>query len=100
MTTFPLRCRSSWPGRPERSVPVRPGQTLLDALRTAGVPIASSCGAAAVCGKCWLQVLEGADAMDPRDASEQAVLDRDGRDGRLACRTGLHGPATVTADYW
>jgi len=94
-----LHCRSAWPGRPERRVPVASGVDLFSALRAAGMPIASSCRGDAVCGRCWLDVLQGAAALSPPDDDESRLAPEPGQ--RLACRTTLHGDgATVSTTYW
>ena len=34
------------------ALPFQPGQTLLDALRQAGLPVSAPCGGRGTCGKC------------------------------------------------
>ena len=41
------------------SLSVVPGETLLTALRGAGLPINAACGGRGTCGKCKIQVLGG-----------------------------------------
>jgi 2Fe-2S ferredoxin len=94
-----LICRSRWPGRPERRVRVGAGVDLFGALRAAGLPIASSCRGDAVCGRCWVEVLEGASALSPPDDDERRLAPEPGQ--RLACRTTLVADgAAVTTSYW
>ncbi len=92
-------CRSSWPERPERVVPVAPGVDLFTAIRAAGLPIASSCTGRLVCGRCVVGV-DG--PVNAAEEEERAVLEREGvPELRLACRTIPGGPGVVvTASYW
>jgi ferredoxin len=98
-------CRSAQPGRADRVVQLGPRETLFSALRREDQPIAGSCTAFLVCGKCRVRVLEGAELCNAPDAEEQAVLLREGaaREERLACRLrarGGGGPLVVSAGYW
>jgi adenylate cyclase len=79
-----------------------PGSTLLDATIAAGLPIARSCGADGVCGKCALHVLAGAEHLSAETPGEARIKVRQRVDAaqRLACRALLHGDVTVTASYW
>jgi 2Fe-2S ferredoxin len=81
---------------------VRPGTTLLEAARRAGLPMASSCGADGICGRCGVRVLAGAGTLSAEAANETEVKRRNRIDPelRLACRVGVHGPVEVTASYW
>lgn len=86
----------------DRVALVAPGTALLDAARSAGQPLAASCGGEAVCGWCVVQVLSGAAALTPPDDAERARLRARSRapDERLACRARALGPVTVTTSYW
>lgn len=81
---------------------VADGATLLDAAHTAGLPIASACSGVALCARCGLEVLAGAQALDPEreDERRQKARNRVPPEQRLACRAGVHGPVTATAAYW
>ena len=81
---------------------VADGVTLLEAARAAGLPIASACAGAALCARCGLAILAGADALDPELADErrQKARNRIPAQQRLACRARVHGPVTATAAYW
>lgn len=78
------------------------GTTLLDAARAAGLPIASACSGVALCARCGLSVLAGAEALDPERADERRQKERNRipAEQRLACRAGVHGEVTATAAYW
>lgn len=84
------------------SARVADGVTLLEAARGAGLPIASACSGAALCARCGLSVLVGANALDPERDDErwQKERNRIPSEQRLACRAGVHGDVTATAAYW
>jgi ferredoxin len=83
-------------------VEVPSGTTLLDAVVAAGLPIARSCGADGICGKCALHVLDGATALSAETDAEARIKARNRvePDLRLACRARVHGDVTATASYW
>ena len=78
------------------------GTTLLDAARSSGLPIASACSGVALCARCGLDIVSGAEALDPEQADElrQKQRNRIPPEQRLACRAGVHGPVVATATYW
>jgi uncharacterized 2Fe-2S/4Fe-4S cluster protein (DUF4445 family) len=78
-------------------VEVEPGSTLLDAARTAGVPMGAVCGGRGTCGKCRVRILEGSPAAAA--PAEAAVLPPGAaeRGERLACRTVVTGPLAAEA---
>jgi ferredoxin-NADP reductase len=65
--------------RSGRSILVDADQTLLEALRLAGIAVASSCGTG-ICGSCLVQVVNG--AIDHRD---EFLMESDRADGSLMC---------------
>ena len=73
---------------PVRIVSVSAGQSVLEALRVAGVPHASVCGGRARCTTCRIRVGEGAHHLPPPEALEAAALKRVGLapNVRLACQ--------------
>ncbi len=77
-----------------RSVFVLGGASLLEAAAPAGLVIDAPCGGAGTCGKCRVQVLEGA---PPPSAADQVVFGGDElRSGwRLACQTRVLRDLTV-----
>jgi 2Fe-2S ferredoxin len=83
-------------------VEVPAGSTLLDAVLAAGLPIARSCGADGVCGRCGVRVLTGALHVTPEQPQEGAVkrANRLAAELRLACRACVLGDVEVTAAYW
>jgi adenylate cyclase len=78
------------------------GTSLLEAVRSAGLPIASACGAQALCGRCGVRVLRGGDALGPETPAETDSKRRNRVPGelRLACRVAVEGDLEVTASYW
>ncbi len=70
-------------------IAARRGQTLLEALRAAGVPHASVCGGRARCTTCRVRVGSGREHLPAPGALEKAALERIGADDnvRLACQT-------------
>lgn len=76
------------------------GQTLFEALRAAGVPVASACRGEGICGRCGLEVLEG--GLPPPDPVERACAARNRVPPglRLSCRVVLTGGLVVRAPYW
>ena len=99
------------PSRPEplirfqpsgRSLRVRIGTTLFEAVRRAGLPMASACGADGICARCGVRVLAGAAGLSPETEGE-ALRKRSNRidpELRLACRAQVRGDVEVTAGYW
>lgn len=73
---------------PVRSIVLEGGQTVLEALRNAGVPHASVCGGRARCTTCRIRVGDGAAALAPPGNLESVALARVGAapNVRLACQ--------------
>ena len=68
-----------------REIPAQDGQTLRDALQAAGILVSAPCGGNGKCGKCRLR------------ASGMLIPPPDGDGLCLACRSRIHGPATIWA---
>lgn len=75
--------------------PARPGETLLEAARAAGIGLASVCGGAGTCEECRLRLLEG--ELSPPTLVEQAALGEAALAGgwRLACQAEALGDVKV-----
>ena len=88
-----IRCEPSG-----REVRVVHETNLMDAVLQTG----QSCDGIALCGFCRVTVLDGLENLTPAESEEQKVLatQHAGDDERLACCARVHGPVTVTADYW
>ncbi len=84
--------------RDNRVLDIRPGATVLEMLRAAGVPHASVCGGRGRCSTCRVRVGEGAAALAPASAEEARVLERISApaDVRLACQIRPIGSLEVT----
>ena len=87
------RVRLRYPGG--RVVDIRPGTSVLEASRDAGIGHAAVCGGRGRCSTCRVWLGEGAEAAPPADAEEAEVLARVGLppNVRLACK--LHPEADL-----
>jgi Na+-transporting NADH:ubiquinone oxidoreductase subunit F len=80
------------------TVAVSPGANLLEAVRRAGVPIASTCSGQADCGECRISILEG--QVTPLTPEEAVLIQPEDleRGVRLACRTRVLTQAKVRVE--
>jgi adenylate cyclase len=80
------------------TVLLRPGMTVLEALRAARVPHASVCGGRARCSTCRIHIDAGADHLPAPDEHELKVLRRISAPTsvRLACQLRPHTDLSVT----
>ena len=77
------------------TVEVEPGTSLLDAIRRAGVPIASPCDGAGTCGKCRVQV---AREHGLHEQPHDFLTDAERQAGFVvACQATIHGDVRVEA---
>ncbi len=77
-----------------RAVSVLTGTTILEAAGIAGLVIDTPCGEAGTCGKCRVQVAQG--APDPAEADRKAFPEVELADGwRLACQSRVVGDMVV-----
>ena len=85
-----------------RSVRVDVGTTLWEAIRSAGLPIASACGADGICGRCGVTVIEGSASLSTETPGESEVKQRNRVDPRqrLSCRCTVNGDLRVSTSYW
>jgi ferredoxin len=86
-----------------RCLSVPAGTTLDAAVRQAGLPMASACGADGICGRCGVQVLRGEDRLPGETPAERDAKQRNrvAPELRLACRVALPpGEFEITALYW
>lgn len=83
-------------------VEVPAGKLLLEVAREHGLPLARGCSGAALCGRCGVRVLGGAEALSPEDPEETKTKRRNRVPAtlRLACRARVEGDVEVTASYW
>jgi adenylate cyclase len=92
-----IRCEPS--GREARVVRET---NLMDAVLQTGLVLGQSCDGIALCGFCRVRILEGLENLTPAEAEEKKILaaEHAGDNERLACCALIHGPVTVTTDYW
>jgi len=85
-----------------RSVCVPSGTLLIDAVRTADLPIASACRGDGLCGRCGLAILAGEREVGAETPEESRSKERNRIDARLrlACRIRVCSDLSVTAPYW
>jgi uncharacterized 2Fe-2S/4Fe-4S cluster protein (DUF4445 family) len=85
-----------------KTVEVPQGTTLYDAALGAGFPVASSCSAEGVCGKCNLRVVRGGESLSAQSELEKRLLKKEHQPetDRISCQTQIFGDCTVTASYW
>ena len=88
--------RISHPSGQVVSAPI--GQTILEAMRAAGIPHASVCGGRARCTTCRVRVGDGIDDLAEPSAMESAALRRIGAapSVRLACQTRPRRHVSIT----
>ncbi len=97
-----MRCRVRFLPS-EKEIEIEAGEmTLLEATRAVDLPIASACGENGACARCGLEIVAGADAIDPSTEREETIKARNRIDAslRLACRVHPRGDMTVRAAYW
>ncbi len=81
----------------EQPVASSPAISILVLLQRAAVPIHTVCGGRAQCGRCLVQVLEGAERMNRPGAAEVIRLKalEAGPDYRLACQSYIRGDVRI-----
>ena len=85
-----------------KSIEVEYGSLLFDAAIKVGLPVASSCTAEQVCGRCNMQVVDGRENLSGQQKSEVDLLLRDKKPerDRISCMTQVLGDCAVTTTYW
>ncbi|MFM8314059.1 MAG: 2Fe-2S iron-sulfur cluster-binding protein [Deltaproteobacteria bacterium] len=85
-----------------KTVEVEFGTLLFDAARKAGLPVASSCSADHVCGRCNMQIAQGKENLSKPTLEETKLLQRDKNpiSDRISCMTRVEGDCSVTTRYW
>lgn len=76
-----------------RILEVESGIRISDALLAAGMPMGFYCRGRGACGKCLVEIIEG--APEPAEPAEQSRLAGRAPNLRLACRAVVRGPLTV-----
>lgn len=84
------------------SITVQSGDVLMTSLQNAGIPVASSCGGDAVCAKCVLKVIEGAENLSPPTPEELFLVQKNRIPAgmRVSCQARVLGDVTVDVRYW
>ena len=85
-----------------RSVCVPAGTLLIDAVRSANLPIASACRSDGLCGRCGVAILAAAREIGAETPDETRTKQRNRIDPhlRLACRIRVCADLAVAAPYW
>jgi len=85
-----------------KKIQVAEGTSVFDAATQAGFPVASSCSANFVCGRCNIQVVVGRDNLSPPTQAEKKLLEREKHPptDRISCQAKVHGNCTITTRYW
>lgn len=85
-----------------KRIEVPEGTTLFEAAHLAGLPVASSCQADFVCGKCHMRVWAGAEHLSLQTVAEKKLLQRERAplDSRVSCQVQVRGDCTVGTSYW
>lgn len=73
---------------------------MIQAIRDAGLPIASPCGDDLLCGKCGVRILSGAVSHEAPVEAEAKRRNGINAELRLACAVRVQEDLTLTADYW
>lgn len=86
----------------DRTVRAAAGTLVIDAVRGAGLPIASACRGDGLCGRCGVEIVAGAAELAPETPEEVRAKERNRIAPclRLACRTRLVGDVSIAAPYW
>ena len=88
------------PNKSQLEIPA--GSNLMKSLLDAGLPVASSCGGDGVCGKCNVEVLEGATNLSSEDFMEKDLKNRLKIPStcRLSCQSVVNGDIKIDTTYW
>jgi 2Fe-2S ferredoxin len=83
-------------------IEARPGQTLMQSVLAAGLPVASSCNGDGVCAKCQIQIVVGAENLSPPNPIEVFLCEKNKipSNKRISCQTEVLGDITVDTTYW
>ena len=79
----------------DKSTRVPPGTTLFSAAHWIGLPIDSTCGGRGTCGKCKVQIIDGAATLTPADHKQLEVRELD-EGWRLSCQARVYEDTVVT----
>lgn len=86
----------------KRSISVNAGANLMQGLLEQGIPVASSCRGDAVCGKCWVRVIAGIEALNNPNSEELQLREKlqlkDNQ--RISCQVQVFGDIQIETPYW
>ena len=76
-------------------------ENLFLSLKAHHVPIASSCGGEAVCGKCIVRVKSSSPLHSPNDLEAALISKLELNDNvRVSCQLAVHSDIEIETDYW
>ena len=81
-----------------KTVPAKPGWTVLDAALEGGVDLDHACGGVCACSTCHVIVKEGFESLPPASDKEEDMLDNAPcltPKSRLGCQIDIHRDLTV-----
>lgn len=85
-------------------IEVEDGANLRESLLNHQVPVASSCSGEAVCSKCWIKIIVGADHVSKATEEESNLRISSVKplssEERLSCKTLVHGDILIDTNYW
>ena len=83
-----------------QAIEVPRGTRLIEAIRSAGLPIARACGDELLCALCGVRIRSG--GVSRESALERRVKQRNRIDPqlRLACAIRVREDLVVSAEYW
>jgi ferredoxin len=84
----------------ERSLRVSRGTPLTDAIRRAGLPLASGCEEELICAKCGVRIVRGLVSPETGWEREAKRRNRVESELRLACGIRVYSDLVVATDYW
>ncbi len=84
------------------AIEVKNGTNLMQGLLDHGIPVASSCRGDAVCGKCWVKVLQGGANLSNVNGDEIRLqtINKLPPNARISCQVEVHGDITLDTPYW
>lgn len=78
------------------------GSNLMKSLLDAGLPVASSCNAEGVCGKCRIEVVTGLENLSAKQELELFLIEKYQlkNNERISCQCQVLGDVSVQTKYW
>jgi len=84
------------------SIEVEEGSNLMQSLMAKGIPVASSCKGKLVCGKCYVEVLDGSFNLSPVSDEERDFMEIKDipANCRMSCSCKVNGDICLDTPYW